>query len=512
MGVRVRLEGDSAGPLLVALVQDGDPLAAVGVERLAGQADLLVPLDAEPAGAMRAVVIGIADAGPEVLCNEPVESDPQQKLELELTAQTTEVWPGTTVSVKADCRTGTPPRGTTLIARLIDAASVGYADWGRVLPAAGQTPPIRGLTVVSSAGGPVAGGDTQANQTADAASGVPAALQSMLGEGQTLWSASLDVESETTELSVPIPATPGLYRLAAALRAPDGAVAVGAVVLDARRGVRVWIDAPGHVGLGDRTLVAALLENGYPDAVEVRVQVLGGQGLHIESLRVAGDAQATSQPVFGLPLSLQLPAGGRAWLYAGVEAAATGRDNAEVAVTARGEQRTATCPYEVLPASPPGAAETAVRIKRTLLIRRAPPEWAAAEGDEASASTREWESAPWSPGNQLVPGELLYVREEFVLPEAQGEFEWLQRVPATCCAVPVHARVTRPIGTRAPDRDDTLAFRVRALPAGVRVHEYCLAVVRPGSCVLPPPEWRAGEATVPLAVEPDEVRLIVVGE
>ena len=512
MAVRVRLEGDSAGPLLVALVQDGDPLAAVGVERLAGRADLLVPLDAEPVGVMRAVVIGTAGAGTEVLCNEPVESNPQQKLELELAAQTKEVWPGTTVSVKADCRTGKPPSGTTLIARLIDATAVGYTDWGRVVPSTGPATPIRGLAVVSSAGGAVAGEDTQPNRAADAAPGVPMALQNMLGEGQTLWSASLDVESETSELNVPIPARPGLYRLVAGLRTPDDAVAVDAVVLDARRGVRVWVDAPGHIGLGDRTLVAALLENGYPEAVEARVEMRGGTGLHIESLRVAGGEQTASQPGLEAPLTLQLPAGGRAWLYAGVEAATTGRDNAEVVVTARGVQRTATCPYEVLPASHPGAAETAVRVKRTLLVRRAPPEWAAAEGDDGSAPARDWEAAPWSPGSRLVPGELLYVREEFVLPEVQGEFEWLQRVPATCCAVLVHARVTRPIGTRAPDRDDTLAFRVPALPAGVRMHEYCLAVVRPGSCVLPPPEWRVGEATVPVAVEPDEVRLIVVGE
>ncbi|MCK4342317.1 MAG: hypothetical protein KAY37_11410 [Phycisphaerae bacterium] len=522
VGVRVRLEGESAGPLLV-LLEAGDPLAAIEIEHLAGESDLFLPLEVEPAAGMRVLVVGAVGSSTELLCAEEVAPDPREVPTLTLTAPTKEVWPGTMAQVDVLCEEfASLPRGTTLTARLINAASSGHTDGQRGSRWSEPASVVPGLTIVSSNEEPRASARAvfrtpnwrksahgHLDLKGDAEQSVPAALRSVLFEGMTLWSTSLEVVTETTELPVPLPTTPGLYRLIVAVRTPPGAVATEALILDARRGVRLGLEMPQRLTLGDRTIVAALVENGYSEPVEVQVWVRGGGGLHIEALRVVEPERQTLDYQAGTPAIVHLPAGGRTWLHVDVEAARVGDGKVEVEVAARAARRSAACGYEILPATEPAVKGVGVRIERKLFRWRPVGDWVPFD-DENEFERRYWDTVPWSGEDRLRPGELVQVREMFVLTEAQAEFVWLQRVPATCHAAPAKAQLGEPIGSRVGDRGDALAYRVTALGPGRHEHEYFLTVVRPGSCLLPLPEWRIGETRIPLVVEPDEVRLIVL--
>jgi hypothetical protein len=132
-------------------------------------------------------------------------------------------------------------------------------------------------------------------------------------------------------------------------------------------------------------------------------------------------------------------------------------------------------------------------------------------GQEHAHEHVTWQWTPIAPGDQLFTGQLVRVREEITLAETQADVRWSQRVPATCRPITREPTASGFIGPREPDRGDALAFRAAELKAGAHTHEYLLAVVRPGTCVLPAPELRAGEKPIAVQVDPAEVRLTVAG-
>ena len=526
-GVHVRLEGAAEGPLLV-LIEDGEPRAARMVGRVDGTAELFLPwAEGSPAGG-RVLVIEAGRAGAELRALCEIEPDPAVSVEVDLTPPADAVWPGTTVPVRVACRTNDPAGGdVTLTARLVTAASSGYVEPQRGARPA-ETPLSTSLSIVPFT--------TAAGKAGDVAMPVEGAqrtattrLWSALAEGATLWTTCVGASAgEQTELPVVVPADPGLYRLLVMARTPAGVIGTGAVVLDARRGIRARLDLPEQLTLGDRTQAAILLENGRPEPVEAELSLRAGNKLHLESVRVASPRSRVAHPRAGEAVTVPVPAAGSVWVYAELEAAEPGKAVLAVEVAAAGGRHQVDAACEVFPVD----AASGARLTREVLVWTAydeEPEIAELDHDEVVSeptdepwvavdehashghARRHWTSTVWKPGTRLKPGQYLEVRETLELQEALPGLSWTQRIPATCHGTAEKRSDLHPIGVPRAGRTTTLTFRVAGLEPTTHTHEYLLVVARPGACILPAPELRVGDRRIPVAVEPEELRLIVVG-
>jgi hypothetical protein len=508
-GVRVQLRGAATGPLLV-LVETDDPLAAHSVDQLAGAADLFIPLDSPPTAGTRVSVVGTDGDATAVLCTADVAPDPQQAVQVSLAPPSDDIWPGRTSIVKVACRTGSRlPRGATLIARLIDATGAGFADWqpGRRPP---EPPaPSRNVVVTSSRDtGAPASQPAEPPPATTRSTPTNEILLGALSGPETLWSTAVEITADVTDLPVPLPTTPGVYRLIAVVCTPDGRMASDMTLLDARRGVRVALDVPARLTLGDRTIVAARLENGYPQAAPVQVQLATGDGLAVESVWYISPAGEKVRSKPGEALEINLPGSGYVWAYADVEAARVGADRVAMAVTAQGATHAAERVYEVLSTNAPAETDAPVSIQRTVLLGTVieePP----SEEHEHLHPTWRWDEL--SPQDRLVPGQLLRVDEKVVSNKPLAGLRWSQRLPTTCAMVRGEPRPVETIGSRESGRADVMTFRATEVKAGEHLHAYYLAVIRPGACVLPLPELRVGDERIPVHVEPADLRVIVAG-
>lgn len=440
---------------------------------------------ATPTRAGWRVLIGRADAGGVTwLCRCSVASDPARPQQLELAVSTSEIQPGQTVLVEAAARRDGATEPTALLARLIDAVGTGFID-----PA-------------------VVGAEGPAHEE-------PWATWL---EGVTLWCTGMPLDGPRTELRVPLPNRPGLYKLIALAHAADGAWATDAVLLDARRGVRVAVSTPQRLALGDRAVLSIEIENGHPQAAEVTLRFDPGGGLHVESWRGLPTRPAEGTPGSPTPFTLELPAGGRTWLYAEVEAVRVGAGRVAAEVGAGGAGQRAVADYEVLPVPVSAAPDAAIRVQRRLAVwtemRTVPADESDPLLDEQGGhcSHHRWDWVAWSPTDRLLPGQLVRVQDEIVVERPPtGEVQWSQRVPATCKAVASSARFGRFPGPVAGGPADEIGTNLGELKSGSYTQEHLLSAVRPGVCLLPPPVLHCGGAAVPMQMEPTEIRLRVVG-
>jgi hypothetical protein len=295
--------------------------------------------------------------------------------------------------------------------------------------------------------------------------------------------------------------------LIALARAPDGAVATDAQILDARRGLRLSIDLPKRLTSGDRSLLSALVENGRAEAATVRLDWKLGDGLHVESVRIQDAPQKPPRSASG-PITLTLPPGAEVRLFLDVEAAQAGSGQALIEATVGENRQQMDAPYEVLIPDAPPADGGRLQLKRSLYtwteVEPSPP----ADGGTVRPEP-VWTRTPVSPADRLVSGQLLEVREEFTLIAPLGPTRWTQPVPATCAPLPQEPAELPAIGVPQPNEPTGLTFRVPELPAGRHVHAYFLAVGRPGACVLRAPQVRATDGPLPVTIEPPNLRLIV---
>jgi tetratricopeptide (TPR) repeat protein len=368
--VQVELDGQSAEPLL-ALVEDGDVQAAQDVPALSGQASVLLPLEAGVSSALRVAVLrGSGEL--KSLCTGEVAPAALPGFEVKATAPEQDPWPGSVVSVPVS---GAWPVGTALVARLINAVDAGFTDSGADSPGRAAERSAPTLAAVSSAHGPVNWGGVS-REAADKALG--SELRAAFAEGITLWSTSLAATEPSLDLEVPIPAQPGLYKLIVAARAPTGQVASDTLMLDARRGVRLEVNAPEWLTVGDRSLVAVRVENAYAEPLQAQVRCEVGAGLHAE-----GIAERTNLE----PVTMDLAARASGWLYVDVEATRVGAGCVTANVSARGEDRSARCTYAVRRSSDSEPAAT-VKLKRSLVVWTAPSEADDAAAARATLDTR----------------------------------------------------------------------------------------------------------------------------
>jgi hypothetical protein len=463
--VDVDLTGTVCGPLLV-LVAGRNPLGAVRLAEVVGHAHVEVPVAAVGAGAhVRVLRPGYGDG--EELGRWPVRAASNGGAAgptLQLSPATSEVWPGGTALVRVE-----QPRGdeAVLMARLIDTTH----------------PPSFQPSGRSTA------------RDADA-------LDRMLRIGETLWCASATFEDEQV-LRVPVPAQPGLYQLALALRSADGYVTTGSLLLDARRGVLCQVDLPPRLRVGDRALLAVRLVNGYAAETDASINVTLAEGLHADALEVVGAKGDVCRP--GESQVLTLPPGREVWLRGDVEATAAGAGRVSVSVCAHDRTEVSAGSCEILrrDLAPP---DSPLVLRRTVLVRTA------IEDEGVDGPHRHWQWAALATGARLVPGQYLRIEEELTTSLDLPPLTWSQELPATCRAGSAGFGLQDEIGRRRDEEGADLVYSVARMRASTFKHSYYLAVVRPGACSLPAPVLRSGEQIFPIRVEPTELRLIVLDE
>lgn len=468
------LTGTWSGPLL-AVLEAGEPMAAVPLPGLDGSASFTLPLEGNGDGGLRVRVLGFAASAARELAVADVAVPAAPIRALRLKTATADVWPGSTVTVTAECDAGGEfPAHAALMLRL--------------------------ARVTSS----VLGGQRGTARWSDLGPPTPATVSS----GPTLWCEGAEITAPRMEFPVPIPAEPGLYLVSATLWPSAGAAASETLLLDARRGVRLWLDVPRQMTVGDRTIMAVGIENGDDEPLSLTVRLDPGAGLTLESVRGLGDGATVASDKLG-QVAVELGVGAQVWLHATVEAAVVGDGSASAVVVLGDRQSHARRPYAVVSAiSPSGSAEV-VTIRRTLEVWRAAGADRVPGSDEAASF---WLPQRWAPGDRLQPGDLVQVREEFDVRGPGRDFIWVQRLPPTCWA-PEGARFRgTPVGEPLGGPGDALRFQVSSLGAGAYTHEYFVEAVRPGVASLPVPSWHGEGTPATIRVEPDDLRLIVLDE
>jgi hypothetical protein len=248
-----------------------------------------------------------------------------------------------------------------------------------------------------------------------------------------------------------------------------------------------------------------MLANSRPEPVQARVRIDAGDGLHVESVRVGEATWAAGAAEGNEALALVVPAEGRAWLRARVEAVRAGAGVFKAEVELFGGRQHAECTYQVFPAAQEEPAGEALRVKRLLLLL--------IEGYQeidASPGKQRWQETSLRSGDRVLPGQHLLIRELVTLGWPLEALTWSQRVPPNCHVMLGESHAEQTVGELQARRLDALRYTAGGLPAGHQVHEYQIVSVRPGACLLPPPEVLADGRPVRVEIELAETLINVI--
>jgi hypothetical protein len=258
--------------------------------------------------------------------------------------------------------------------------------------------------------------------------------------------------------------------------------------------------------------VAVTLENRDAKPIVARVRIRGGAGLRIEGVRGVGVALDANTGGESGAVALTVPPHETARLVARVEAARIGAGSVEVEIETGRSRQTHAGAYRVLDVPEPATAEAGLRVRRSVYIvteAPQPPVDPDAEPPKVVAARQEWQHAPVGAGERLAAGQTVLVRDEFVLDRALDDLTWTQRLPANVHPFRSDPYPARRVGESGNRGLESISYTVGRLEAGAHIHEYFVVPVRPGVCLLPPPEVRSGGAAVPVVLEPAETRIIV---
>jgi hypothetical protein len=515
--VNARVEGRWRGPLLALVVTD-DLLGAQSVSRLDGTSELVLPLTDSRGESAQLVLAAFDSQRIRVIGATGVRPADDEAFRLTISREAGALVPGGSSEIHASVTRGAQPvHDATLLARLVDRSRSGAVPWLPGEPSAELLSLPSGIGLASSgAVGDMADSSGSDSEVIAETRELSPLLARALFELPTLW---VDAQSPTdgaADFAVPLPPTPGLYRLIIAARTPAGGFAYDVLDLDTRQGTQLIADVPPTLTLGDRTVAALVIKNNRPELLPVRVRLDGGPGLHVEALRLVGSEVSAERRGDGL--ALPLGPRGVVTLRADIEARQPGSGTAEFVVETEHSIQRATASYRVhaLPETRTAVGQAtgpAVKLWRALfrLQRDLAAEQERAPGEEIILDGQpEWLRIQLQPGERVTPGEPLLVQEVLALERPLTNVEWRQRLPGNCHTFASSWPDLEQIGTRRELQLQATTRGAGRLAADRdHVHEYALIPVRPGACQLPPPEVRASGATVPVQVISDVPRLIV---
>jgi hypothetical protein len=505
--VQVGAPALSAPPLLV-VTGAGEPLALTPCPSGPGPHEVFLPLPDAPPSDAAVLLLAAQGFAAQVLATAPLAERGPAALALELDPPQPDLGPDGTATVRVRLTGDGALDGASIIARLIDAGAERQTVW---------TPAPAGSAENAESSKPVRT-DAAAELAAVARRPLDLPLRdaAALYSGATLWTTVAPFADGAASIRAPIPPTAGRYRLLLLARTGDGRSATAAATIDARAQVQALLEVPALMLVGDRGVGSIRLRGGERGG-RVRLALALGEGLALESARGPDGAVVD----FSRPPEVELaPRQELAWRLQ-LEAGRPAHAAARVELTGAALERTASQNYTVLTAdglapgaatSRPGAATPPIRLVRTLLrLRpRAPADLPPpAPGDIPFVTTpnEPWDKIPLSPGEALIPGDLVMVREEFRLARPVAEIEWRQIVPSNCFSVITRPEEAAGIGPVTRRDLHSITWSAPNVPAGERVHEYVITAVRPGVASLPPPQ--ISQMRDALAVEVDSLQFAV---
>ncbi len=527
-GVAVSASGLSDDPALV-LVIDDDVVAAAELVARDDQSDAIIAFDDALSADAHVRILDLRDGCLRDACAPASIRDRYAADELKLIPPGGDTWPGTRVRIGVESTTA---EVGLLTARLIPAADTGFAAPVGTSPEAGAVSAPVGTTSLSFAANADIAVDMQT--APDRSRGASSASH----EGTTLWTTATAFVPPG-HIDVEVPGIPALYKLLVNFRTRDGRTSSAATILDARRGIRARVATPRRLTVGDRGELSFRIENGYTHAVDVVVTPSWGEQLSIEDLSSKRQTRRTPVELTDGRHHVHLDPSEHVWLYAEFEAIKAGTST--VGATVRALDRAVDVHSTCVITRPEPAGKSLIQIERDVslwtttahpaavylkdceqrpaLTRGAVRQQTQARwrkprpnspDDELIPADTDWLWAPVDPDTRLSVGQYLQVRERFTLAEPLPAGTWVQDITATCASVPANPREFEPIGLRLDDRSDRLSYHVDQLDPGTYEHTYLLAVVRPGACVMPPPEFHPGDETGPLPATVNAVTPIVI--
>ena len=503
--VNLKLAGRWDRPLL-AIAEDGDPLAAVELPApgTMAAAELVLP-DTGRRPRRVLLVSGFRDRL-RVLAAAQVRPPAGRALGIRIVAEAGGKGPGTVLPVGIELSGNAADAGADVLLRLVDRGAMQGIPWaaGRASETSGRLPG----GVVAFRSSPV-GAERTPNSAPLLESGtlLPDRIRAWFG-GATHWLGRAAACAGEAVFEVPLPQRPGRYVLIASAQTPDGRFALAEFPLNLTAGVRLALDVPGRLLVGDRATAALRLENPAPAQTPVTFRLDPGPGLSVEAIRPL-DPGVSCQGHAGGTFELVLPAGGTVLLLADVEATRSVAGRATLEVRTATELCRACVHYRVSDeTSAPASAPAAIVVRRALWLLREVAARPSPVGKGRPGS--DWERIELRRGDRLVPGQRVLVEETILADRTLRDVVWRQWIPGNCREVvgddapPALAQV----GFQRPARPGTLDFGCDALAAGREIrHEYAFVARRPGVCRLPRPAVTAGGRGVGVRVVPADLRI-----
>jgi hypothetical protein len=397
--------------------------------------------------------------------------------------------PGQEIPVRIGWTQPATGYGTSMLARLIAADEVGAVPWmaqRRSDPEHPQGGRIRFSSHIANEVAPELG---------DEAGWLSPDTIAALFEGQTLWVDYRRISGNHVSLNVPLPDTPGRFELLVELRTEQGLRATQRAVLDTRESVVLRIETPPTLQVGDRTVGSLTIANNSKHAVAAVLNLTPGPELRIERIERLDGGGTIETNLAEAGSRVTVPASEQLRLRVHFEAVRAGTGRLTCSLDANAGLRAVSAAYRVdSPAASPGVVQAT--LQRRLFRVQLPTGVAADDLDPDAhpfkpvqpADLRDLERIELSPGQRLRLGELLLVQDELRPSNPLSGLRWAQRAPSNCFTYNVPDESLRRIGRRMEHQRDASVYRTGQLNSGLNVHEFLLVAVRPGACVLPPPQ------------------------
>lgn len=162
---------------------------------------------------------------------------------------------------------------------------------------------------------------------------ISASVASLLFDGETRWLGGLTLTDGGGEVTIRCPSEVGRYQLTCVARTRDNQLHVTSSIIDARKTLRVVVDPPVTMTVGDRSTIGVSLTNssGGPTPFELKCEA--GRPARLDSAEKVWTGT--------------LAAGETRDLAVGLEAAEPGYGRIQVTLDQATPQRTVVAPYEV---------------------------------------------------------------------------------------------------------------------------------------------------------------------
>lgn len=510
-GARVRLRGETpsgAPPVLLTAFTGGEPLGAAIHTPGAATNEVFIPFARDSAPDARVVAATLKNNDLQLLDIVPIA--PPAPLSLTIDPPQTRAAPGGRARFRIVCeREGRPATNATLLVRLVEAKPPGVLAWLPTPVDLPATPPA--LSAADDASDKDALGAADQARLARALGDAPAELAAAILEGETRWVDAYTAVGAARDIEVPLPRHLERGRLIVLARTADGAVAIARAEIRVLPQVALELDLPPRLSVGDRSLAAIRVHNPHADKRRVHLRLAPGPGLALERVRTPdGDALPRDRDE---SWTVTVPPAGARLILAEFEAAAACSGVFEVTAidgdTACGERAA----YEVRDLNATLAEKDAPRVKlRRTLLALMPAATVAPSPDQTTLSglrPSRWERYVLEARARVPAGRLLLVREEFESPESWRDVEWSQTLPPGCHTVRGQPEEIHALTLDPPRALNEYRFRLGAVPAGARVHEYFALAVRPGVSRFPPPQIVVGGQPVAVVLDPHDAVLTV---